>query len=356
MNNRECKPFDHTRPPYNYVDGDVNLKNIVTAAGLDPNKYASQDFFLKTGLSALYELLSDGEIQVYNSESLIENPGISNESATERHGEFYQKLKAMKLRSLKESAESTDDFNRLARFCGKMLAWQTTSVDPSPISIPDRKVARPSLSPGNGNFSIQFDKYYYWEANNRIAKVLEYGPGFTGRVFLDYQITTTRFGINNLQYITISNGPFINQFLMDYRDHRAKQHLDGPSIARFLNSGAYGGREDGMLQGSENLIQQTSEVSGGAGYFDAVLATGLHNAEAHELMHGLINSYYLVHPGGKLFIVAPLSRVEEHSTTYDEHLDIAKSAGFKLGWNSTRETGSKLLGKNTISGLAVLEK
>lgn len=355
MNNGEGEQSGYNRPPYNYVDGDANLTEVVTNAGLDPTTYATKEFFMNVGLPAMYELLSDGEIQMYSGASLMLNPSTVRSSAYERHGEFYEKMESLKNRSLHEPGKATDDFNRLARYCGKILALQMVENDPSPIQIPDIKVARPSLNPLNERFSIRFDNYH-WEAKDRIAKILEYGPGFTGRVFIDYQLIARQYGFNNLQYITISNGPFINQYLMDYMRLKADQSFGTGFGQLMFDRGIYGGREDGMLQGSENLIEQTSEASKGEGYFDALLATGVHNADPHELMHGLINGHSLVRPGGKLFVVAPLNRVENHSTTYDEHLDIAKSAGFKLGWNSTSETGSKLLGKNTISGLAVLEK
>jgi hypothetical protein len=340
-----------SRPSYVYTEGLVTLSEVLEDAGLDPKKYSQRDVLGRICRPAMYELLSDGELQLHDPEAV----GSSVEkTASDRYGEFYDKMAELKRRVTCEAGPVTDRFNRFARFLGDMLAEEVCSPYPS-VTLPESRLSLPNYNEIAQRIDIRFGGYT-WSAPTTASFILEYGPGVSGRLFADVQLQALARGAIPAQYVSLSDGPFVNQFLMSYTRLKGDRTF-GPNGGRLiLERGVFGGREDGMKQGSESLIEQTAAVSKGQGIFDIVLATGLQLADAHELQQGINNAHTLAKPGGKLMVLSPLEKVTDTSVTFPEQVGWAEAAGFRVVWRGEKETGSSLLGRRTLSGLAVLEK
>lgn len=345
------EPTSSGRPPYNYVDGDVNIPAVLNAAGLDPTKYASQDFFVQHGMFALWELFSDGELRIFEAEQLTESEEIARTAGEERHGEFFDKLAVLRQEVLQKGGPLADEINKLARYCGRMLAEFVTE---GYVQVPTNKLVQSYINPASGHVSLQFDEHR-WQGNHPAGVILEYGPGVGGKRFIDSQLISVALGKAPFQYFAISDGPFVNQFLMSYLGNRLEAAY-GPGARDIAGGGRLLlGREDGMLQATDGLLA-TPQPSGSHEICDVILATGLHEAEAAELEFAIKNSPRLLRSDGEVFISAPTEKVRPTSTTFAEQVGWALDAGLEVTWQKELVTGDYRLGTETTSGLAVLKK
>jgi hypothetical protein len=330
------------RPPYRYVEGNVDFTSLIGRAGLDIDEYADQDYLATQGLQALYELFSDGEIRVVN---LAESTGTDRTApdGKARHGNFYAAF--LKLTQEAQSDEQLqDEINRLARFCGNVLGVQVARDD---IEIPGASRVKPSI-----NTSLKFclgigDQEFVIRSNPGI--ILEYGPGLVGKRFIDAQAAMLKFGITPIQYIPVSDGPFVNQFLMTYSSETFQKNFGKEVASQFSRTGLLAGREDGMLQASEELVQASQQPM-----CDVIILAGVHRAEAEELQETLKLVSKLLKKEGVLILSAPIPRVEQQATTFEEQLIFAREAGLKLSWRGEEPSGDIRLGTQTTSGLAFL--
>lgn len=328
---------------------------VCEAAGLDVATYSTRDYIASRGVWGLIELFSDGELRVLagNDSAAADRASVRQRSGQARHGEFYTKMSDLRSAVQTESSPIADELNKLARFCGATLAEYVTRGE---FRLPDAKLARPGISARTGRVSVQFDTYS-WQSTRDTAVILEYGPGVTGKKFLDIQLDTLRLQrrLPPFQYLGISDGPFINQFLVTYLGNRLVEQF-GPEARQLGSNGRlFIGREDGMQQATHELLA-TSQPSGTHEMCDLILLTGVHRANPHELQDTIKRSPQLLHPEGKLMLSAPLDEVEEGVTPFAKQLGWAQESGYVPEWQQTVPTGNAALDTNTISGLAVLHR
>ncbi|MDB5182197.1 MAG: hypothetical protein JWP13_960, partial [Candidatus Saccharibacteria bacterium] len=341
----------HNRPPYNYVDGDVDMASVLTAADLDPTIYGNRDFIANEGMSALWELFSDGELRILTYDQFAAPGDMQKTSGKERFGEFYDKLAKLQRQTRQESGDVTDNMNRLARFCGRALA---EAVSAGAVQTPDAKMVRVGTNSLDDHVFIKFDSYR-WRSQHPVGVIMEYGPGVGGKRIVDAQLAALDMGAAPFQYVAISDGPFVNQFLMSYLGNQLESSY-GPGASAYANSGRLiAGREDGMLQATTNILD-ASQPSGSHEMCDAILFTGLHDVDPTELEFAIRNSPQLLRGDGKVFLSAPIPKLRPDLTTFAEQLSWAMQAGLRIEWQKEVATGDPKMGTDTISGLAVLEK
>jgi len=344
-------PSASNRQPYRYVEGNADFSFICEAAGLDQKVYGNREYIANEGMWALTELFSDGELRILKGYDQILSDRARKSGGQDRYGEFYEKMSALRDEASVEGGAKADEVNKLARFCGNALA---EFVGNGTVSLPDSKLIRPGVSASDGSLFLRFNDYN-WQANRQPAVVLEYGPGITGTKFIDAQLSALGRNLFPFQYVAVSDGPFINQFLMGYLGSNADK-LYGSEVRRLATSGTlFIGREDGMLQATEALLA-TPQPSGTHEMCDVILMTGVHEAQPEELEFAIKNSNHLLRQGGKLMLSAPLTQVRDTMTPFSAQLEWAKEAGYNVEWQQTSSTGDSMLGTNTQSGLAVLQK
>ena len=244
-----------------------------------------------------------------------------------------------------------DEVNRLARFCGTSLA---ESVVNGVIQLPDLKLVQPSVSAFDGKACVRFDEYEWHSARDEPV-LLEYGPGVSGKKFLETQLAALQYGLQVFQYIGVSDGPFVNQFLTTYL-YRKLEILNDPNVLDIATGGElFIGREDGMQQAT-GAILATPQPSGTHELCDLILLTAVHMADPAELEYVLAQSPEILRPDGKLMLSAPLHMVKEKMTTFDQLLCWAQQGGYTIEWQKAVNTGDHSLNTATVSGLAVLHK
>jgi hypothetical protein len=344
-------PTGSNRPPYHYVEGDANLAMLCETADLDPTTYGTQDFVVNRGLWALMELFSDGELRILAGDDVANRELVQQSPGQDRYGEFYDKIAQRRTTALAEGGQMADEINKLSRFCGTVLA---SYVAKGEIQLPDAKVVRPGVSPVNGRAFVRFNEYT-WRSPSDVAVILEYGPGITGKKFLDTQLDALQRNLPPFQYIGVSDGPFINQFLVTYLGDELEKSF-GREARQFATSGRlFVGREDGMQQATQELLA-TPQPSGTHEMCDLILLTGVHEASPPELEFAIKNSSQLLRPDGRLMLSAPIQQVKPSTTPYAKQLDWAQEAGYTAEWQQIVNTGDPALGTATLSGLTVLHK
>lgn len=339
------------RPPYRYVDGEADFKFVCDAANLDSDSYAKREYLQSEGLFALIEMFTDGELRILTGEDQILSNKARKCGGQERYGEFFEKIHALRTEAVAEGGVKADEVNRLARFCGNVLA---DFVEKGTVTLPSSDIVRPNVSPFDGSLSLTFNDYV-WQAPRRPAVVLEYGPGVAGTKFLDAQLAGLGRNQFSFQYVAVSDGPFVNQFLLNYLGNNAGKQY-GPEVRSLATSGTlFVGREDGMLQATAALLA-TPQPSGSHEICDLILMTAVHDAQPEELEFTMKHSVRLLRQGGKLLLSAPLTRPKATMTPFPELLDWAMDVGYIVEWQRTAQTGDVTLGTNTHSGFAVLLK
>ena len=348
-------PSTPERPPYRYVTGDADVRAVFNAAGLASEIYANQEFLESRGIWELTEIFSEGELRLVDLGNLSD-PGQLRESGANR-GEFYDRMTQLLADSKYQNGPAVDDLNKLARICGETLA---TRVEQGDFELPITRTTRPSVSPFDGSTIVQFDQYV-WKSPGEVPTVVEYGPGVIGKKFLDAQLKALDQGIAPFQYIGVSDGPFVNQFLNTYlRNNLSKRFEQTPSeraiVQGILNSGRlFTGREDGMLQATQSLLA-TPQPDGMSEVSDLILLTGVQGADPRELEATIKLSSQILKSHGKLMLSAPLDQENSEYVAFQDQLRWAEEAGYVSEWQNIIPTGDSRLGTATISGLAVLRK
>lgn len=352
MSGHEGAPSgNYNKSPYKYVEGDADFAMICRAAGLDPAQYGTKDYIIDRGMWALMELFSDGELRILAGEDVANRQDTQHRSGADRYGEFYERMADLRSNALVEGDQIADEINKLARYCGTVLA---TYVEKEIVPLPDSKIASPGVSSISGRALVEFDEYT-WQSNKDVAVIMEYGPGINGKQFLDTQLKALLRSQPPFQYIGISDGPFINQFLVTYLGNRL-EGLVGKEARQFATSGRlFVGREDGMYQATKELLA-TPQPSGTHELCDLMLFTGVQEANPFELENAIKESKRLLRTDGRLMISAPLRKVASKTTPFEEQAKWAEEADYKLEWYKSRNTGDRNLGTNTVSGLAVFRK
>ncbi len=344
-------PLIPNRPPYNYVEGDANFALLCETAGLDPTAYGSKDFVLNRGLWALMELFSDGELRILAGDDALNRENMQQTLGQDRYGEFYERMSHLRSTALSVGGPVSNEVNKLARFCGTILAGY---VGKGEVQLPDAKVARPGVSADNKRAFVRFNEYT-WRSPSDVAVILEYGPGVTGKEFLDTQLGALRQNLLPFQFIGISDGPFINQFLVTYLGDELEKSF-GREARSFATSGRlFVGREDGMQQATQELLA-TLQPSGTHEMCDLILMTGIHDADPEELRYAIKHSPELLRHTGKLMLSAPIQQVRPSTTPHAQLLEWAQKAGYIAEWQKFVNTGDSALGTATLSGLTVLHK
>lgn len=353
MAQREPKPRNpdnnQNHATYRLVYGSPDVVKIVERSGLDVNTYASKEFVMNEGLWDLMEIFSDGELRLASPDTLHDLEQLRNPEAY--RSEFYEKITRLRANARNEDGELHDEFNKLARACGGMLA---EFVENGQLGVPESATTIPDISAVDKKTRVKFGDYL-WESPHEVPIVLEYGPGVSGKKFLDQQLHGLARNIPPFQYIGISNGPFINQFLTSYLQKRLVRNFGQAAGEYATNGRLFVGREDGMLQATQGLIK-TPQPSGTHEMSDLILMTGVHKADRRELEKTIKLSSQILRPQGKLMLAAPLTSVEGGSVPFRDQLQWAQEAGFMAEWQKDVQTGSELLGTSTVSGLAVLHK
>lgn len=350
-------PIPAERPEYNYVEGVPDVPKVLDAAGLEREKYANTEFMQQRGLWDLLEVFSDGELR------LVEQADLSNadkllQSGSNR-GEFYDKMTQLFADSKYKSGSEVDEVNKLARECGKIFAGYVLRGDLQP---PMSTTTLPVVSPLDGRTMVQFDQYVWRSPYAAPPVIIEYGPGITGKKFLDAQLNAHDQDMPSFQYVGVSDGPFVNQFLNTYMGVSWSNRLSRQSVAkramlkRKIDSGeVFTGREDGMLQATKYMLA-TPQPGGSNEVSDLILLTGVHKADPKELESTIKLTPRLLRSYGRLMLASPMGRVENDSVPFQDQLRWAEQAGYVTEWQSTIRTGDARLGKATTSGVAVLHK
>jgi len=339
------------RPPYHFVNGDVNLLMITEAAGLVTDPYGTTNYIVERGFGALMEIFSEGELRVLVGDDVDNIDAAQSQKGDDRYGEFYTKITKAREEALAEGGPLADEFNKLARMCGTILAGRLATGN---VVLPSNNIAKPYFSPVTGHVNVTFDEYN-WVSPSDTAVILDQGPGLGGTRFLDVLVNAIRYGFRPFQYIGFSNGPFVNEFLLDYWGNEMERHF-GSDGRRFANSGElFMGREDGMQQATRTLLA-TPQPGGTSEVCDLMLMTGVHRANPIELEDTIRMSPQLLHETGKLMLSAPLVEVAPDVTTFDSQLAWAEDSGLYIEWAKIVSTGDSRMGTATHSGLAVLRK
>lgn len=349
-------PSTPERPPYQYVEGNADMRVVLDAAGLATETYGSPKFMQEKGLWDMMEVFSDGELRLVDPNDLS-NPDRLLQSGSNR-GEFYDGMTRLLADSKYQSGSVVDEVNKLGRFCGHLFAGYVERGDVVP---PIATTTRPMVSPFDGSTIVQFDQYTWKGSPEAPSIIVEYGPGITGKKFLDAQLKALDQGIPPFQYVGVSDGPFINEFLNTYLGNNLRKRFgQSPSeraqMQGILNSGRLlAGREDGMLQATQSLLA-TQQPGGTSEVSDLLLLTGVHKADPKELEATIKLSPGILKSHGKLMLAAPLGRPEAGSVSFEDQLRWAEQAGYVTEWQNTISTGDARLGKATTSGVAVLHK
>jgi hypothetical protein len=342
-------PGRPNRPPYHYVEGNANVEALLDAADLDTTTYGTREFMQNEGLWDLMEIFSDGELRLV-AHSDLANPTSLLQSG-ENRSEFYEKMTQLRTNTLREDGPLTDEMNMLARFCGTIFA---SYVERGELQVPTSVTTMPIVSPLDGKTIVRFGQYT-WQSSSDVPVIIEYGPGTAGKKFLDAQMKGLAQGLPPFQYMGVSDGPFVNQFLISYLGDSLERKF-GRDARQFATDGRLLiGREDGMLQATEGLLA-TPQPSGTHEMSELILLTGVHKADPRELEATIKLSPRILHPDGKLMLAAPLEQVEPDSTRFSDQLRWAEEAGYVTEWQNMIPTGNPALGKATVSGLAVLHK
>lgn len=340
------KPFGE-RKPYVPQYGNVNFNLICQEAGLDPKIYATSDFVARRGILELYELFSDGELIVPQLDTPV--AAVGNVGPEIRHGEFYTKIASLWQRTQVQPGSDIDkEFNKLARFCGTSFALLVANGH-TPLGI-------------RSEVQITFDQKrepFIGYAGYQIKigpepHILDIGPGIEGRQFIDLQASLLKQR-RIMQYLAISKGPFINQFLIDYgrEIYNKDPELQG-LFSELIRRGLFIGREDGARDTLEELIS-TPQPSGRYDFIDIAICNGVTTANRDEIIRALGLLPNTVRQGGYLLLGADAKRRREDGWCFDDGLEVV-SDKFTAVHQVTKSSGSALLGRSTISTFAVLKK
>ena len=340
--NRE-RPFGGgKKAPYVPQYGPADFTMIVREAGLDPLKYATQDFMVSGGMAALYELFSDGEIVTYT----LNKPPFG--TPEDRHGEFYIRMVSLRERALTEPGSKLDkEINKLARFCGEVYAGEAAEGKLPMGASSEVKAAIDSEGP-----SINYAGYRIAMSGRPI--IVDIGPGVSGRQFIELQASLLDQG-QIFQYLAISNGPFVSQFLLEYGKHVFNRNPKLQGIFdRIMEQGYFIGREDGFSSAFAELLS-TPQPSGRHDFADVVICNGLGGVDGEELRDGLSQVHRLVKPGGHLLLGSPVERVQERGLSFDEQMTLVADK-FDVVAQVTRKSGLAIIRRETESTFAVLQR
>lgn len=342
----EERPFGGGgRAPYVPQYGSANLFLIAREAGLDPLKYATEDFIgAGGGMGALYELFSDGEI----IEHQVDKPFLAVAPPEVRHGEFYSKLAALRQRVRNEPGSALDiEMNKLARFCGIIYAGEALRG-----RLPIGASSEVQATIDQRGAGINYAGYRLRIEPQSI--IMDIGPGVVGKQFIELQARLLERG-QIFQYLAISNGPFVNQFLLEYGKHVFNRN---PSLRGYFNRlielGFLTGREDGFSSALAELLF-TPQPSGRHDFADVVICNGLGGADGEELRAGLSQIHRLVKPGGHLLLGSSVERAHDTGLSFDEQLALV-SENFDVVTQVTRKSGLAIIRRETESTFAVLQR
>lgn len=323
------------RPPYEPQYGNANFQMICKEAGLE-SKYASQEFLIQgKGLLSLFELFSDGEITI-----------ASLGSPQGQNAEFYKRISVLREKAESQPGSILDkEFNKLARFCGMALAEQVFMG----LKLPDVSQVRTGIDEYN-------NPYINYAGESLVLKsgsiIFDIGPGLAGRKFVELQRDLIKKD-GYIQYIPITKGPFINQFLIHYAAqlYDRDPNLKG-QFKLVIQNGLYAGREDGMPAALEAILSSPSEKHDIA---DVMIFNALGRAKGEDLTQGLKIASRLIRPGGHLLIGSPVERVWSQGIGFNEQIELV-SDKFKVVKQETKRTGNVALGLTTISSMAILKR
>ena len=234
----------------------------------------------------------------------------------------------------------------MARFCGTVYA-HTVVEGRNPLGLRsevqvDINRFQPAISYAGESLKI-----------NPGMIIMDIGPGSAGRQFIDLQASLMRRQ-QFVQYLTLSKGPFVNQFLMDYGREVFKKDPRLPNFDQIVKDGLFIGREDGMLSALEAILS-TPQSSGGHNNTDLVICNGLGSANRDEFVEGLKLVPQIVKPGGHLLLGASVEGIQDEGPSFGDGWK-AVSDKFATVHQITKRSGSALLGKTTRSSFAILQR
>ncbi len=326
---------------YRYVDGVFDLSLLLeTAQASDPwlNQAWSDEKYLNALFMAGFEYLSDGEVVIADDEQ------DRFKTAEERHGEAYAIVSRLgDLASRDTEPPVTDEWNKFARFLGRILAERVLSGD---LQVPEESGII-NLSKGLNILQIGTEDVAILNSGD---VVLDIGPGIVGRRFINpiaYNAAFTR----PYQYISISKGPFVNKFLESYYWGRLSRLLAGDiaGIPPYYVQGL----ENGMADGTASLIYKYQA----ADKMTVSLMCGIHNATKKDLAMAAHNSETLLRSGGILVVSAPKRRYDETMSTFADMLDIvADNTQLTDAQTLSLITGEASIKRSTIMEVAVFKK
>lgn len=332
------RPFeDRKRPPYIPQYGNADVVLICREAGLDPSHYATQDYFTRRGLWGLIELFSDGEVIIEPTGNLA----LAKAAPEVRHGEFYSRISQLRQDAQKEPGSLIDnELNKLARLCGTIYANRvvegmtnlggTRSV--VQIALDQRE---PVIRYANRQVKVTHD-----------MSIMDIGPGIEGRQFIDLQALLLKQR-SVIQYIPISQGPFVNQFLMIYGQEKFRKDPKLPRFKAVAQNGFFVGREDGMLAALEEILS-TPQPAGRHDICDVVICNGLGTANRDEFIEGLKLVPNMIKPEGHLLLGLPIEKIDSQGPTFSEGLEAVKGR-LSLVHQVTSTSGSPFRGRTTTT-------
>ena len=302
----------------------------------------------RAGMVALMELFSDGELRVLTPEQAGYGEAL-RQPAEERFGEFYRRMAGLRTRLVAAEGPLVDEMNKLARFSGRLLArFERDGI----VQLPEGRLIQPGLDAAEGTVTLAAAGHT-WKAPRQGIVVVEYGPGLVGRKMLETQVEALQQGRVPFQYIAVSDGPFVNEYLTQWYGTEVERRI-GAGAAQLLAGKLFIGREDGMLQATESLAESSQRPDGGMG--DVLLFSGVHEANPLELKYALQASPRLLAPEGRVLLGAPLAKVSAATTAYGEQLAWVTEVGLVPEWEGSMTTGNAALDRQTVSGVAVLRK
>ena len=338
---------------YNYVDGPADYASIVQAAGLDPSVYATQEFVAERGMPALMELFADGEQRFGEVDPGIDPYAVLASTPEQRHGEFYEEIAQLRADAYAHGGPLEDEMHRLERFAGRYLAGLAARGETlSPQQ--GRNMIEPGLDATSGEVVVDCAGYQ-WHADRQPVVILEYGPGMAGTKWFEPLLQGLATRGLPFRYIGVSNGPFVNQYLVDMLGRKLEERF-GPGAGQYAATGQlFIPREDGMERATTELLA-TPQPDGTYEICDLIVLSAVHTADPGELERTIALSPQLLRPSGRLMISAPLTEVMPGSATFAQELAWALQAGYTIEWQGQANTGDAQLGTATVSGFAVLHK